>query len=63
VSGGGGGWPGRSCAACDRRRHAAERPRLIVGGIAVGVLGAVGSGLVVLVVGLFLLALSQYRWA
>lgn len=47
----------------DARRHAAERPRLIGGGIAVGVVGAVGSGLVVLVVGFFLLALSQYRWA
>ncbi|MBP2456865.1 hypothetical protein ABID70_002389 [Clavibacter michiganensis] len=47
----------------DGRRHAAERPRLIGGGIALGVVGAVGSGLVALVIGLFLLALSQYRWA
>ena len=44
----------------DAKRHAAERPRLIGGGIAVGALGALASGAIVLVVGGLLFALSQY---
>jgi hypothetical protein len=47
----------------DGRQHAAQRPRLIGGGIAIGVVGILASGAVVLVVGFLLLALSQYRWA
>ncbi|WP_317229682.1 hypothetical protein [Clavibacter sp. MX14-G9D] len=47
----------------DGRQHAAERPRLIGGGIAIGVVGILASGAVVLVAGSLLLALSQYRWA
>lgn len=47
----------------DARQHPAERSRLIGGGIAIGLIGSVASGLVVLVIGFFLLALSQYRWA
>ncbi len=45
----------------DARRHPAERPRLIGGGIAVASLGLLASAAVVLVIGGNLFALSQYR--
>jgi hypothetical protein len=45
----------------DARRHHAERPRLIGGGIAVASVGLLASGAVVLVIGGILFALSQYR--
>jgi len=45
----------------DARRHPAERPRLVGGGIAVSSLGLLASAAVVLVIGGILFALSQYR--
>jgi hypothetical protein len=45
----------------DARRHPAERPRLIGGGIAVSSLGLLASAAVVLAIGGILYALSQYR--
>ena len=45
----------------DARRHPAERPRLVGGGIAVSSVGLLASAAVVLVIGGILFALSQYR--